>query len=55
MTNDELIELSAKMGINDDYEPDKLIKKWQTLLNSSNDSTAMLIEPMEMEIKMDRE
>ena len=35
-------------------EPDKLIKKWSTLLNSTNNGTTMLIEPMEMKIKIDR-
>ena len=35
-------------------EPDKLIKKWSTLLNSTNNATAMLIEPMEVKIKIDR-
>jgi hypothetical protein len=37
------------------HETDKLIKKWSTLLNSTNNNTvAMLIEPMEMKIEMDR-
>lgn len=35
-------------------EPDNLIKKWSTLLNSTNNTTAMLIEPMEVKIKIDR-
>jgi hypothetical protein len=34
------------------FEPDKLIKKWSTLLNSTNNATAMLIEHMKMKIKM---